>query len=98
MSTAFVLPDLEMIIQTYAYAAFIVYIIPVVVGVVHVDIKGCGYQVQRKACLVLPLLTGHEKSCIGIQRAQHIGFSFNESEHFRIPVIVVPAAGAYIGQ
>ena len=84
------------IIQSHAQAAFIINVISVIVGIVHIDIKGYRHQVQFQPCLVLSLFAGHKKPCIGIQRTQHIGFPFDESKHSGIPVVVVPVAGAYV--
>ena len=38
----------EMVIQSYAYAAFVIHVVSVVVGVVHVNIKGRGHLDTRR--------------------------------------------------
>lgn len=85
---------LEMIIQAEAVLVF--HVVPVIVGVIDVQIERGGNQTQREAYFIFPFHGGKLHSRIGIKRSEDVGASFDQPVDFGISVIIVSVAEAQI--
>ena len=70
---------LKVIVQSYAVAVFIFCIVPVVIGVVHVEIEVGGDNIQLEADFVFFFYGRKFYACIAVKRSEYICPSLDQS-------------------